>query len=87
MILFRIKSVLILKTWFNSEPVHSKNILKTKTKLYGAEVTDFYDKNILKVDSNYTCLAVVSLKSALKKDGNYYPQVFLKECKYIEKDY
>ena len=37
------------------------------------------------MDSNYTCLAVISLDSTLKKDGNYYPQVFLKECKYIEK--
>ena len=27
----------------------------------------------------------MSLDSALNKDGNYYPQVFLKECKYIEK--
>ena len=27
-----------------------------------------------------TCLAVISLDSALKKDDNYYPQVFLKEC-------
>ena len=35
--------------------------------------------------SNYTCLAVISLDSALKKDENYYLQVFLKECKYIEK--
>ena len=25
------------------------------------------------------------MHSALNKDGNYYPQVFLKECKYIEK--
>ena len=25
------------------------------------------------------------MDSALKKDDNYYPQVFLKECKYIEK--
>ena len=49
------------------------------------EVTDFYDKKIPKVDSNHTCLAVISLDSALKKDENYYPQVFLKECKYIEK--
>ena len=40
---------------------------------------------ILKLDSNYTCLAVISLDSALKKDDNYYPQVFLKECEYIEK--
>ena len=37
------------------------------------------------VDSNNTCLAVSILDSALKKDENYYPQVFLKECKYIEK--
>ena len=37
------------------------------------------------MDSDYTCLAVISLDSTLKKDGNYYPQVFLKECKYIEK--
>ena len=37
------------------------------------------------MDSNYTCLAVVGLDSALKKDDNYYLQVFLKECRYIEK--
>ena len=30
-------------------------------------------------------MAVISLDSALKKDENYYPQLFLKECKYIEK--
>ena len=36
------------------------------------------------MDSNHTCLAVFSLDSALKKDENYYQQVFLKECKYIE---
>ena len=39
-----------------------------------------------KIDSNYTCLAIISLDSDLKKDSNYYPQVFLKECKYIEKN-
>ena len=45
----------------------------------------FTIKKILKADSNHTCLAVVSLDSALNKDGNYYPQVFLKEFKYIKK--
>ena len=29
-------------------------------------------------------LAAISLDSALKKDENYYLQVFLKECKYID---
>ena len=37
------------------------------------------------MDSNLTCLTEISLDSALKKYANYYPQVFLKECKYIEK--
>ena len=54
-------------------------------KSYGDEVTDFYGREIPKVDSNHTCLAVISLDSALNKDRNYYPQVFLKQCKYTEK--
>ena len=45
----------------------------------------FMIKKILKLDFNHTCLAVISLDSALKEDDNYYLQVFLKDCKYIEK--
>ena len=33
-----------------------------------------------------TSLAVLNLDSALKKDKNYYLQVFWNECKYIEKE-
>ena len=53
--------------------------------VYGNKVTVFYDKKIPKLNSNHTCLEVIRLDSALKKEGSYYPQVFLKECKYIEK--
>ena len=56
-----------------------------KANLFIIKITDFYDKKIPKLDYNHTCLAVISLDSPLKKDDNYYPQVFLKECKYIEK--
>ena len=63
-----------------------KKILKTKLKSDGDEVTDFYDKKLPKMDSNHICLAVISLDSALKKNDNYHWQVFLKECKYIEKN-
>ena len=59
--------------------------MKTKINSHGDEVTDFYDKKNPKLDSNHTCLAVISLDSALKKDDNYYLEVFLKECKYFEK--
>ena len=52
---------------------------------HGDEVTDVYDKKVPKLDSNHTCLAVIALDSAVKKNDNYYPQGFLKECKYIEK--
>ena len=37
------------------------------------------------MDSNHTSLAVISLDPGLNKDGNYYLQVFSKECKYIKK--
>ena len=59
--------------------------MKDKIQSHGDEVTDFYNKKSPEVDSNHACLAVIDLDSALKKDDNHYPQMFLKECKYIEK--
>ena len=35
------------------------------------KITDFYDKEIPMVDSNHTCLAVITLDYALKKDESY----------------
>ena len=70
----------------DSEPVYKKKFLKTKIKSYDDEALDFHDKEIPKVGSNHTSLAIISLDSALKEDENYYQQVFLKECKYIEKE-
>ena len=74
-----------IKNQFVSKPVYNKNFLKTKFKSYGGDVTDFYDKGNPMVKSNYTCLTVMSLDSALKKDKNYYLQSFLEQCRYIEK--
>ena len=34
-------------------------------------ITDFYDKEIPKVEPNHTCLAEISLDSALNKYGLY----------------
>ena len=63
---------------FDSKPVYNKEFLKAKIKSHGNEVTDFYDKKVPKEDSNHTCLAVITLDAALKKNYNYYPQLFLK---------
>ena len=56
-----------IKKKFDSNPVYNKEFLKTKIKSHGDEVTDFYDKKNAKVDSNHTCLAVISLDAALSK--------------------
>ena len=74
-----------IKKEFGRYSVYNKNFLKIKIRPHGDEVTDFYDGKFPKVDSNHTCLAVITFDPALKKKDSYYPQVFLKKCKYIEK--
>ena len=61
-----------IKKEFDSEPAYNKISLKTKIKSHGDEVTDFYAKEIPKVDSNHTCIAVIRLDSALKKDESCF---------------
>ena len=51
--------------------------------MYVTKFEDLSDKELPQIGSNYTCSGVILLDSALKKDENFYPQVFLKECKYI----
>ena len=70
-----------IKKEFDSEPIYSKPSLKIEMLCYGNKPTDFHDKEIVIVGSDYTCLAVITMDSALEKDENYYPQEFLK---YIE---
>ena len=44
---------------------------------------DFHNGEILpKVGSNNICLPLILSDFVLGKDENYYPQVFLRECKY-----
>ena len=72
------------------------NIMLSKTKVFVKSydrqtkwmyfLTDFHNKEMPKAGSKYTCLAVISVDSALEKDENYYPQAFLKERKCIDKE-
>ena len=65
-----------MKKEFNNGPVYNKEYLKTKTKSCDDEVKDFKRifEEIRKVNSNHTCLTIVSLDFVLKKDESYYPQ-------------
>ena len=84
--IFRITFVIVWKENLIVNLSTIKRFLKTKIKYYGVNATDFRDKEIPKVRSNYACLAVISIDFVLKKDKNYYPQIFSEECKYIEKE-
>ena len=53
--------------------------MKTKTKFYSDRAAGFHFEKFPKSGSDYTCLAVIDVDSALKKDGNYYQQAFLKK--------
>ena len=41
----------------------------------------FHYEEMSKAGSNHTCLAIMSIDSAFKKDENYYQEELLKECK------
>ena len=46
----------------------------------------FIAKQYLKKNLNYIYWLVVLIDSLLKKDENFYLQVFLRECKYFGKE-
>ena len=39
--------------------MYNEKVLKTKSRSYGYEATDFHDNEISKVGSNYASLAVI----------------------------
>ena len=39
-----------------------------------------------KEGSHHICLSIILIDSVFKMNKNYYPQMFLKECKYIVKE-
>ena len=72
-----------IKKEFDNEPV--LKLFENQNKISWRWSSKFLRWKIHKLDSNHTCSAVISLDSSLKKDDSYYPQVFLKKYKYIEK--
>ena len=65
-----------MKKEFDSKPIYNKNILKAKIKCHGYEATDFYDKEMPKVGSNFTCLTVILIGFVHKKMENIMHKCF-----------
>ena len=74
---FGIESATVLKKNLISNLSSTKLFWNSENKPYGDESTNIHDKELPKVDSNYTCLAVISFDSVFKMDAfkNYYRQL------------
>ena len=75
-----------IKKEFDSGPVNEK-YLKAKIKSYNGKISpNFHNNKMLKEGSQFICLSVILNTSVFRTGKNYYPQVFLKECKYVVKE-
>ena len=71
-----------IKKEFDSEPVYNEKYLKAKIKPYnGKNNRNFCNNKILKEDSKFICLSFFLIDSVFRTGKNYYPPVFLEECK------
>ena len=68
---------------FHSQPVYDKKCLKTKVREYDAVIkTNFLGNDVPKENMHYTCIACITIDSAMRMEKKYFPQVYLEECKY-----
>ena len=71
-----------MKKEFDSKIICNKKVLKIKIKSDNDEAEDFHNKNIPKVGSDCTCLAVILIDFVVRKRWTLLStNVFLKKCK------
>ena len=78
----------LIKKELNSEPVYNDKYIKTKIKIYNDKVYTNFQHNKIPKDNEYcACLSVILLDFVfVHSNKEYYPQIFLEECKYAIKD-
>ena len=75
-----------VKKGFDREPVYNEKYIKTEIKSYEEKINaNFQGDKVPKKGSRYICLSVILIDSVFRTGKNYYPQVFLEECKYVVK--
>ena len=68
---------------FHSEPVYEYEYLKVKVREFdGVIKTNFLGNDVPKENMPYTCIACITIDSALRIDKKNRLQVYLEQCKY-----
>ena len=82
------KTEKLLRIDFESKPVFGDDdeYIKTKRKIYADNmITNFHNKKMPKEKAPCKCLSIIMLDSVIKANKKYYPQLYLEECKYVQK--
>ena len=80
----KIKEKLSIK--FHSMPVCDKTHIKAKVREFDGKIkANFLVDEVPKENMHYACITCIIIDSVMKMDKNYYPQVYLEECKYSVK--
>ena len=83
---FRDKISKLLNKRFDSRSVWDNKYIKTKIKIYNNKMDKNFHRNKIPEDNEYCdYLSVTLLNSVIIVDKMYYPQIFLKECRYAVK--
>ena len=72
-----------------SKPIYGYDdkYIKTKIKKYAnIIITNFQNKKMTKEKVPCKCLSILMLESVTESDEKYYPQTFLEQCKYVQKN-
>ena len=76
-----IKNKLNIK--FHSKPVYNKKYLKAEVREFDGMIkTNFLSDEMPKENMHYTCIACITIDSAMRMEKKNYPQVYVEECKY-----
>ena len=76
----------LVKIGFDSEAVHDERYIKTRIKFYDVKVNiSLHDNGMFKKVSQCVCFSVISIGYVFNLGKNYYPQLFLEQCKQIAK--
>ena len=68
---------------FHSETVYEYKYLRVKVREFdGVIKTNFLSNGVPKENMHYTCIACITIDSAMRMDKKYFRQVYLEECKY-----
>ena len=70
-----------MKIKFDSEPVYGDND-KERINIYDGNVNAIFEGKGMLKRASCMCLSAIMLHSVVKVKKEYYPQIFLKECKY-----